>query len=185
MDMKTKIFESAQKLIQQRGVNGFSYADIAKEVGVAKPSLHHHFATKTELVMRLMERYTDQLIEFLEQTAQTAANQEQALDGYFTLYQHTFDDGRACMGGMVAAEILTLDPQISPLLSRFFRYQQEWLTELINKGIATGEFKAVNSADKQATMIIATLQGALLISRAAENNEFLDQSTQALKSSMK
>lgn len=49
MDMREQILTSAQRLVQQRGFNGFSYADIADEVGIRKASLHHYFPTKTDL----------------------------------------------------------------------------------------------------------------------------------------
>jgi TetR/AcrR family transcriptional repressor of nem operon len=35
--------------LQTRGYNGFTYADIAAELGIAKASLHHHFASKALL----------------------------------------------------------------------------------------------------------------------------------------
>ena len=40
---------SAERLVQQRGFNGFSYADIAAELGITKASLHYHFASKADL----------------------------------------------------------------------------------------------------------------------------------------
>lgn len=182
MDMKDRIFEIAQRLIQQRGVNGFSYADIAKEVGVSKPSLHHHFATKTDLIARLMERYTEQLVEYLE--SYSGASAQEALNAYFVLYQQNLENERACMGGMLSAEILTLDPSIHPLLSRFFSYQQEWLTAILEKGQSTEELNITKTAEQQACLIIAALQGALVISRAAGNSTFLDQSIAGLHSEL-
>ena len=34
METKDYILASAQRLVQQRGFNGFSYADVAQEVGI-------------------------------------------------------------------------------------------------------------------------------------------------------
>ncbi|WP_067982170.1 TetR/AcrR family transcriptional regulator [Neptuniibacter pectenicola] len=178
MNMKEKIFEIAQRLIQQRGVNGFSYADIAKEVGVSKPSLHHHFATKTDLIARLMERYTEQLTEYLE--SRTNLSAQEALNAYFNLYRQNIENERVCMGGMLSTEVLTLDPCIHPLLSRFFNYQQEWLTAILKKGQSDGELKLTKTAEQQACLIIAALQGALIISRAAGNSTFFNQSITGL-----
>lgn len=184
MDMKDRIFEIAQRLIQQRGVNGFSYADIAKEVGVSKPSLHHHFATKTDLIARLMERYTGQLKEYLDNASRTHTSADEKLTAYFELYRQNLSNERVCMGGMLSAEALTLDPSIHPLLSRFFDYQQEWLTEVLKKGELSGELKLKETAEQQASVIIAALQGALVVSRAAKNSDFFEQSIQGLRSGL-
>ena len=43
MDTRTKILDSAQRLIQTRSFQGFSFRDIADEVGIRKASLYHHF----------------------------------------------------------------------------------------------------------------------------------------------
>ena len=54
----TRILDVAERLVQTRGFNGFSYADIAVQLGITKASLHYHFATKAELGRTLIARYT-------------------------------------------------------------------------------------------------------------------------------
>ena len=52
-----RILDTAQALAQVRGYNGFSYADISAEVGITKPSIHHHFPSKAQLAEALIARY--------------------------------------------------------------------------------------------------------------------------------
>ena len=180
MDMKERILDIGQRLIQQRGVNGFSYADIAKEVGVAKPSLHHHFATKTDLVVRLMERYSEQLREYL---ASVSGNKESALDkltAYCALYRTNLDGKRACMGGMLSAEANTLDPQVQPMLQRFFETQRQWLVQVLETGASAGELHLTGDAEAEACNIIASMQGALVVSRSAVDTTFFDLAERAI-----
>ncbi len=54
----TRILDAAERLVQERGFNGFSYADIADELGVSKAALHYHFAGKAELGETLILRYS-------------------------------------------------------------------------------------------------------------------------------
>jgi AcrR family transcriptional regulator len=44
-----RILDVAEALGQTRGFNGFSYADIAVQLGVTKASLHYHFPSKSDL----------------------------------------------------------------------------------------------------------------------------------------
>ncbi len=53
----TRILDVAERLVQTRGFNGFSYADIAAELHITKASLHYHFASKAELGEALILRY--------------------------------------------------------------------------------------------------------------------------------
>ncbi len=65
----TRILDVAERLMQTRGFNGFSYADIAAEVRITKASLHYHFATKAELGRTLIERYSGAFQSALQKIA--------------------------------------------------------------------------------------------------------------------
>lgn len=180
MEMKERILDIAQRLIQQRGINGFSYADIAKEVGVSKPSLHHHFATKTELVTRITEKYIEQLIACLDSIASRPLSTKKKLQAYCDIYRASLDQNRVCMMGMLSAEAPVLDMSVHPLLERFFDYQQQWLIDLLKVGEASGEIALSVPAKQQASMIISTLQGALIVSRAPNKQHFFEDSVKGL-----
>ena len=51
-DTASEILDVAERLVQVRGFNGFSYADIAEALEVTKASLHYHFPTKGDLGKR-------------------------------------------------------------------------------------------------------------------------------------
>lgn len=178
MDMKERILDVALALVQQRGVNAFSYADIAKEVGVSKASVHHHFATKSELVNCLMENYTEQLIQYLDSHNQKNLSAKDKLNYYCDVYRNTLDNEKVCLGGMLSAEALTLGSETKPLLSRFFEYQKQWLIQVLKQGEESGELHLNTSGEKLAVMLIATLQGALVVSRSAKTPIFFDQSVE-------
>ena len=54
-DTPSRILDVSERLVQQRGFNGFSYADVAAELGVTKASLHYHFPGKAELGEALID----------------------------------------------------------------------------------------------------------------------------------
>ncbi len=56
-----EILACARNLIIAGGYNGFSYADIADVVGIRKPSIHHHFPSKVDLVRTLVSRYREEV----------------------------------------------------------------------------------------------------------------------------
>ena len=52
-----EIVACARTLLASGGYNGFSYADISERVRISKPSIHHHFASKAELVHTVVKLY--------------------------------------------------------------------------------------------------------------------------------
>ena len=184
MEMRDQILASAQRLVQQRGFNGFSYADVAKEVGIRKASLHHHFPTKTDLGLALIESFTTQLQSAFNQVNSNIPDADAKLKAYIGVYRSTFEADRMCLGGMLASEAHTLDPAVLPSLKRFFARNVEWLTEVLEAGQAQGVFTLMGPAVEHACMLLASLQGALLMARATGDGQAFDQTTALLISGL-
>lgn len=166
METKDYILASAQRLVQQRGFNGFSYADVAQEVGIRKASLHHHFATKAALGAELIRSYAAQFDQELARIEATFPSAVARLQAYVAIYRTALEAGRICLCGMLATETLTLDAGMLPQLTRFFARNTEWLTEVLAQGKAQHAFAFEGTAADHARAILSTLQGAALICRA-------------------
>ena len=175
MDTKEHMLAVAQKLVQQRGFNGFSYADIAEEVGVRKASLHHHFATKTELGVALIETYSAQLDSELLRISTLPAKADAKLAAYVAIFRGALEAERMCLGGMLASEWLTLDTSMLPSLKSFFARNIEWLTEVVAEGKSQKIFVLAGTAADHSRVLLAALQGALLIARATGDHEAFDR----------
>src|SRR5262245_32395697 len=102
------ILDIAEQLVQTRGYNGFSYADIAARLGVTKASLHYHFASKAELGRALIARYHEVFGAALEAIDQRPDEAPKKLRQYVDLYDGVMRNDRMCLCGMLAAEYATL-----------------------------------------------------------------------------
>ena len=180
MEMREQIIASGQRLVQQRGFNGFSYADIAEEVGIRKASLHHYFPTKTDLGLVLIDVYASLFENELLRINQSTTPANSKLSAYIALYRGTLAADRMCLCGMLATEALTLDPAMLPSLKRYFVRNIEWLSEVLSAGKSQGVLGFNGDAAGQARVFLSTLQGALLIARATGDHAAFDQTTSLL-----
>src|SRR6202451_1431817 len=98
------ILDVAERLAQTLCYNGFSYADIAAQLGVTKASLHYHFPTKAELGRALIERYRTVFGAALEAIDQLSADAGERLRRYVNIYLGVLRNDRMCLCGMLAAE---------------------------------------------------------------------------------
>ena len=57
------ILDAAAQVIRQKGFHGASMADIAEAVKLQKASLYHHVSSKQEILLALLDRALDMLIE--------------------------------------------------------------------------------------------------------------------------
>src|SRR5437899_1576737 len=72
-DVATAIMDAAERRIRLGGFNGFSFREIAADVGVKSSSVHYHFPTKEKLAAAVIHRYTDEVAEAGEKTQASSA----------------------------------------------------------------------------------------------------------------
>src|SRR3954454_13200298 len=85
-DTATRILDIGEGLVQVRGFNGFSYADVAAELDMTKAALHYHFPGKAELGGALIERYTERFVAALANIDERTPEAPAKLDAYADLY---------------------------------------------------------------------------------------------------
>lgn len=60
---KDDILEAAAQVFRQKGFHGASMNDIAQAVNLQKPSLYHHVSSKQEILLELLDRALELLLE--------------------------------------------------------------------------------------------------------------------------
>jgi TetR/AcrR family transcriptional regulator, transcriptional repressor for nem operon len=165
-DTATRILDAAERLVQVRGFNGFSYADVADELGVTKASLHYHFASKAELGEALITRYAARFAASLEKIATRPSDARAKLDAYAKLYADVLRDERMCLCGMLAAEYQTLPKRMQEAVLGFFDDNEVWLRAILEEGQREGTLRFSGSPAEAARMIVSGLEGAMLVARS-------------------
>jgi AcrR family transcriptional regulator len=79
---KRQILRAAMKLFAERGLDGTSIRDIARESGYTNPALYKHFASKEELALHLFETCHQRLWTKCHTAIMAGADFEDKLDGY-------------------------------------------------------------------------------------------------------
>jgi TetR/AcrR family transcriptional regulator, transcriptional repressor for nem operon len=162
----TAILDVAEQLAQTRGYNGFSYADIAAQLGVTKASLHYHFPSKADLGCALIERYRIVFGTALEAIDQSAREPGKKLRLYVGLYDSVLRNDRMCLCGMLAAEHATLPALMQDGLRSFFEANELWLRRVLKDGARMGHFVFKESANDRARVLLGALEGAMLVARS-------------------
>jgi TetR/AcrR family transcriptional repressor of nem operon len=155
-----RILDVAEALVQSRGFNGFSYADVAESLGISKAALHYHFPGKAELGEALIERYASRFGVDRDEPDAPAK-----LRAYARLYADVFQDDRMCLCGMLAADYATLPDPMRERVVRFFDDNERWLARVLDAGQRDGTLRFHGSARSVARTLVGGLEGAMLVAR--------------------
>ena len=165
-DTSDQILDIAEKLVQTRGFNGFSYADIAIVLRVTKASLHYHFPTKAELGRRLIERYHENFSLALERIDSESSDARQKLRRYVQIYADVLSRNRMCLCGMLAADYATLPKPMKERVRRFFEANEDWLAGVLEEGRKARLLRVNGTGRDVARALVGALEGAMLIARS-------------------
>ena len=164
-DTATRILDSAEGLVQVRGFNGFSYADVAAELAVTKASLHYHFPGKAELGRALIARYASRFNAALDAIDAEAGDAPAKLSAYARLYAGVLRDRRMCLCGMLAAEYQTLPEPMRAAVIGFFDGNETWVERVLGDGRDEGTLAFAGDPREAARLIVSALEGAMLVAR--------------------
>ncbi|HSW92990.1 MAG TPA: TetR/AcrR family transcriptional regulator [Gammaproteobacteria bacterium] len=179
--MKNDILDCAQALIQIRGYNGFSYADVSDTVGIRKASIHHHFPTKVDLAVAVVQRYRDAFnARLLNISHQKNASSHIRL--YAELYQEALSQDKLCLCGMLASDMETLPDEVKKVVRGFLSDNAAWLvTVLHNNYPKISKKRLINIA----WQIINLLQGGMIMARVSQDPGMFSASIKEMISQLK
>jgi TetR/AcrR family transcriptional regulator, transcriptional repressor for nem operon len=161
----SRILDVAERLVQVRGFNGFSYADIAAELKITKAALHYHFAGKADLGEALIARYASRFAHSLAELDVVDRAARAKLEAYAGLYLKVLRNRTMCLCGMLAAEYQTLPAPMRDAVISFFDQNEAWLERVLERGREDGSLRFGGSARDTARMIVGGLEGAMLVAR--------------------
>lgn len=170
----TEIAEHTKHLLAAGGYNSFSYADLSERVGIGKPSIHHHFPSKADLVLTVVVQHREQSRQGLAAMQRQLADDPLAqLKAYTDYWAKCIREGRSsmCICAMLAAESPMIPKEIATEVRGYFDDLAAWMTALMEQGRAKAQFRLRGSAQVEAQTFMATVHGAMLTARALGDPE--------------
>jgi TetR/AcrR family transcriptional regulator, transcriptional repressor for nem operon len=177
---RSRILDAAERMVQARGFNAFSYADIAEELGVTKASLHYHFPSKAGLGVALIERYSERFAAALDDIDARETDAPGKLDAYAAMFADVLREGRMCLCGMLAAEHETLAEPIRAGVLAFLDDNERWLEAVLREGREQRGLRFEGTPTDIARSIVSGLEGAMLVARSYDDVERFQTSADTL-----
>jgi AcrR family transcriptional regulator len=156
-DARERILDAACDVIAEHGMEDVRIARIATLAGVSPPLVHYHFATREALLSEALEHSFELLGDFRTTSADdegwTAARKlgwmiDQSLpfpgmgDREWRLWLELW--------GQAARR-----PELRPVAARLYARYDAWIAEVVEAGIAAGEFRAAEPADVVQRLVAA------------------------------
>src|SRR5258706_16483323 len=171
---RRKIVEAAAPIFNQRGYEGSSLNDLMQATGLKKGGIYRHFSSKEELAAEAFDytweaawnarlQHVDERANGIEKLKQLVAN--------FVNYRSPVAGGCPILNTAIDA-----DDGNPVLRARVAKALRSWLSRLqtiVEQAQEHGETQPGVDPNLVATLIVSSLEGALMISRLQRNDEAL------------
>jgi AcrR family transcriptional regulator len=179
---RERIIAQAAPLFNQRGFAGCSMQDIMDATGLEKGGLYRHFSSKEELAAEVFRYAVDRINK----------SRDDKIDrGHGALAElrsivHRFVQIRSDVpGGCIIFNTAIEQDDGNPVLRGLaLKAIEDWkarLGKIVEQGIRAGEIRKGTTPRRVANVIIATLEGALAISRMEGTRTALEDAQHALE----
>jgi TetR/AcrR family transcriptional repressor of nem operon len=164
-DVKSAIMDAAERRIQLGGFGGFSFREIAADVGIKSSSVHYHFPTKEDLAAAVLRRWTKYTSEWIDKELKKDPDPVRA---WIKAFRGTaYSDAHMCPCTVLGAASQDLPAQVAKEAKAFFKMCQK---KMIAEGLSPTD----------AAKLLSTITGALVVASALGDTAEYDRATREL-----
>jgi AcrR family transcriptional regulator len=181
-DSRTKMIQSAALLFRENGYSGTGFRDVIEHSGAPRGSIYHHFPGGKEQLAADTVAWAAEVIERRLQRAAQNGNPLVALDMFVDAWREVLEDSNfraGCPVVAVAAEADAGSSAIAAAAAAFGRWQDVIAHALLGAGVGRTD------ARRLATLVVASIEGAILLCRARRDIRPLRDVHRALEATLR
>jgi TetR/AcrR family transcriptional regulator, lmrAB and yxaGH operons repressor len=169
---RDRIVRSAAALVRERGVHGVGLRQIVAHANGPRGSLQRYFpGGKTQLITEALNLAGAEVLRDTESGLLTAATLPEAIDAIFAPWRHVLLESNFTMGCPIAATVIdaSADDQLRQQARALL---DQWRDSVYAALVKFGAQKS--TAHDDASVLLAALEGALILSRAQQSTQPLE-----------
>lgn len=170
---KGKILKKSGLLFNTQGYKSTSISDITTATGYTKGAIYKHFKSKAQLEKETLFHMAGVVFEALAQCIKekkTAIEKMQAVFSFFESYTTKPPVKGGCPVLNAAIEADDAHPMLRKSALKLMNILHDSVVKILENGIRHNQIRADVDKDFYATVIIAALEGAIMISKLRGNN---------------
>jgi TetR/AcrR family transcriptional repressor of nem operon len=172
------ILERAAQVFSVRGYAGASMDDLTRATGLTKGGIYHHFGSKEVLALEAFDFAVDLVKARLSEMLVGKSDPIEQLLAYVNLFYCLIDDPVVKGGCPILNAAVEVDDTNPVLCERVQQRLNGWrlfVLNIVEQGRQQGAIRAGIEPEKVVTVMIASLEGAIMMSKLYADRQYLDQ----------
>ncbi|WP_395695659.1 TetR/AcrR family transcriptional regulator [Nocardioides sp.] len=178
MSTRDDLIEATRELLWERGYASTSPRAILEAAGAGQGSMYHHFRGKEALAQAAIERNAAEMRSQVAADLSSGTGAVEHIRAYLSREREVL---KGCRFGRLAQDSDVIDsPALQRSVNEMFAWIRAQLAAVISAGVDAGELRHDLDATATAAAIAATLQGAYVLTRAAQDVAVFDEAIEGV-----
>lgn len=181
---KAKILKHSGHLFNTQGYKATSLSDITTATGLTKGAIYKHFKNKNQLEKEALLYLSQTMFNLIRERIKAQPTAPGKLKALFSFFE-TYISNPPVKGGCPLLNVSTEVDDTQPVLRKqavlILNMLRDAILTLLSNGIKYGQLKPTIQKEYYASVIIAMLEGAIMMSKLRGNNEDIKLSIRHLE----
>ncbi|MCF6351749.1 MAG: TetR/AcrR family transcriptional regulator [Cyclobacteriaceae bacterium] len=169
---KEHIIQQSAALFNTKGYNGCSLQDIMEATGLKKGGIYNHFKNKDEIAFESFDYSFNLIKERFKEGLLNCSSSFDKIMAIITVFG-SFHTNPVTLGGCpifnTAVDSSGIHPSLTEKARTAINHLKRYIEIKIDEGIELGEFDATIKSEELSTLILTSMEGALIMARV--NND--------------
>lgn len=178
------IIEKAAELLNRYGYLSSPISAVMQETGLEKGGIYNHFGSKEELAIEAFHHSVNTMKRHFAKAFENKRNSVDRLLAFLEAFGELAEN-RPLPGGCPIMNVAIESDDAHPVFCIEARQAMDELyntiTKIVSRGIEKSEISQQTDADAVATILISTLEGALMMSKLYKDPVYVSRATDHLK----
>jgi TetR/AcrR family transcriptional regulator, transcriptional repressor for nem operon len=183
-ETRERIIARAAEVFNVDGYAGTAISDIMRATGLEKGGIYRHFSSKDALALAAFDYAAEQVRQRFAASLAGSPTAVATLLGFVAVFRGYADNPPVVGGCPILNTAIDSDDTNPALARRAATVIDEWrslIRTTVAQGIAHGEIRPEIDGDALALLMIATLEGAVMLARLLRDAAPLEQAANRLR----
>lgn len=133
-DRQTEIMESALEIISTLGIQGLTIKNISKKIGISEPAIYRHFASKTDILLGILNNFKELAVMLAEMMGNYEATASEKISFIFSKMLEIFSETPSMVAVIFSEEIFKNEAVLKTKIVEILNLHAQTIENIISKG---------------------------------------------------
>lgn len=159
---KEAIVLTSIDVINEFGIQGLSTREVARRQGISEATIFKHFKTKNELMLAILEHYSQYDADIEESIKLKELKPIEAITYFVNAYAEYYQNYPQITSITQAYDTLSYDPELEDKIKRIFLNRSDYMNMLIAEAQKSGEISKSLYSEKLSHIILGSFTDVCL-----------------------